>query len=150
MEQGFETSIGNLQRVAATLSQESWPWTTSLQPVPASLWPPCLQRGGWSECHSHSLCVTRAVFGVLQRQWAQRASDPGSWGFCRNLQLGCGNPPRCAQVPLPDWLVGEKRGGCGWSRPQNWLPLGYRALKVLGTLPLHSSSQRVFGQHSPL
>lgn len=60
--------------------------------------------------------------------------DPGGRVLRGDLQLGCGNPPRCAQVPFPDWLVGEKRGGWGWSGPPNWLTLGYGALKVLGTL----------------
>lgn len=66
---------------------------------------PCLQQGGWSEHHFHSLCLTGVVVVVLQCQWSQCTSDPGGWGHCRDLQLGCSNPPRCAQVPLPDWWV---------------------------------------------
>lgn len=104
---------------------------------------------GRSEHHSHSFCLTGAVWysavsmsSACLGSWWLGASQGSSTGLWQSLQT-CSSPAS-RLVSRGEW------GRWGWSGSQNWLPLWYRVLKALGILNLHSSTQHLSGQHSPL
>lgn len=85
-----------------------------------------------------AVSVSSACLGSCWLE-ASQGSSTGLW-----------QSPQMCSSPASRLVSRGERGGWGWNGSQNWLPLGYRALKALGVLTLHSSIQHLSDQHSPL